>query len=601
MDFLDYYRDNLGYLRTLGAEFANEFPKIAARLNLSSFDCQDPYVERLLEGAAFLAARVEKKLDDGHKRLLESVLNSVAPAALYPIASGAVVEVRNDLENDKVRRGFFLPEHTVFDAFIPSINSPCRFSSIWKTRLSPLRVIQAEYVTRDISRFNTGKKHAAALRLTFEMANGRPISDLTLDTLPLFFNLPDSVTSLIMHQLQTETEQVYFSSDLKEYKPLSGVWFDAPAVSVQRGGDGIRGNLGGLYVFQSFLSYPFFFKFLSLQNIGTKLNVPGDKFDLLIAFNKREPELINEITAQSVKTNCVPVLNLFKKRSDRTFLDKDAYEFHIIADRTAPRDYEVCNVQRLEFFNERNETLFYASNFYQEETDSHQKDKRNFFSQHRRKSLFDRKSTQRTSYIGTEVFVSLTERDESLFDASQFAADLICTNRDLPLLMTDQTQLVSPEAAIQSASFVIVPTRPHYPLISTGSSSDWSKVAHVVFNLSGMLWQNGNIPLEMLKTLLKNYAIRSPEEMERMTDGICALKSEPETFRFIRNGAVFFEPGWKIDCVLNEQSYAGIGVYVFALVLRELFKSFTPLNSLLEISFSTQQSGHIATWKTLEN
>ncbi len=60
MDFLDYYRENLGYLRTLGAEFAAEFPKIAARLDLSAFECQDPYVERLLEGTAFLAARVEK-------------------------------------------------------------------------------------------------------------------------------------------------------------------------------------------------------------------------------------------------------------------------------------------------------------------------------------------------------------------------------------------------------------------------------------------------------------------------------------------------------------------------------------------------------------
>ena len=55
MDFLEYYRENLSYLRTLGAEFANEFPKIANRLNINQFDCADPYVERLLEGTAFLS------------------------------------------------------------------------------------------------------------------------------------------------------------------------------------------------------------------------------------------------------------------------------------------------------------------------------------------------------------------------------------------------------------------------------------------------------------------------------------------------------------------------------------------------------------------
>ena len=601
MDFLDYYRDNLGYLRTLGAEFAEEFPKIASRLSLSSFDCNDPYVERLLEGTAFLAARVEKKLDDGHKRLLESVLSSIVPDALYPIASGAVVEAGIDLENDKVRRGFSLPAHSVFDAFIPSVNTPCRFTSVWETELSPLRITEAEYVTRDVSLFNTEKKHAAALKLTFEMTNARPVSDLNISDLMLFLNLPDAVASLLLRQIHEETDQLYISTDSTTFEPLSDVGFDIPASSASTMFGRLRGNLNGLHILQNFLSYPAFFKFISLKNIGKAFNESVPKFELLFAFNRREPELVNEITAHAVKVNCVPVLNLFKKRSDRAFLDKDAYEFHIIADRTAPRDYEVYGIRRLEFFNERNETLFGASNFYEEDIEDSENDKRNFFAQHREKSLFDRKATQRSSYTGTEVFVSLAERDKSLFDASQFSADLICTNRDLPLLLTEQTPLSSSDAAVQTALFTVMPTRPAYPLILTGGSSDWAKVAHIVFNLSGMLWQDDAAPLDMMRTLLGNYPIRSTEETERMTEGIVALTSEPETFRFIRNGVVFFEPGWKVDCLLNEKSYAGTGVYIFALVLKELFKSFTPLNSLLEIEFSSQQSGHIATWKTLEN
>ena len=599
MDFLDYYRDNLGYLRTLGAEFAEEFPKIASRLSLTSFDCRDPYVERLLEGTAFLAARVEKKLDDGHKRLLESVLNSVVPDALYPIASGAVVETGIDLENDNVRRGVTLPAHSVFDAFVPTINTPCRFTSVWETELSPLKVTGAEYVTRDISQFNIDNAHAAALKLSFEMSNRRPVSDLEISKLFLFLNLPDSVASLLMRQMQTETERVYISTDSENFTPLPDVKFDTPATASSTMFGAMKGNLNGLHILQSFLSYPAFFRFVSLENINFKSS--ESKFELLIAFSRRELELVNEITAHAIKTNCVPVLNLFKKRSDRTFLDKDAYEFQIVADRTAPRDYEVCGVRRLEFFNERNETLFGASNFYEEDVETSLTDKRNFFSQHRQRSLFDRKATQRSSYTGTEVFVSLTERDGSLFDASQFSADLICTNRDLPLLLTDQVQLTASEAAVQSASFAFMPTRPAYPLILTGGTSDWAKVAHIMFNLSGMLWQDGDAPLEMLRTLLSNYALRSAEETERMTEGIVSLKSDPATFRFIRNGVVFFEPGWKVDCVLNEKAYAGTGVYIFALVLKELFKSFTPLNSLLEMNFFSQQSGHIVTWKTLEN
>ena len=49
-DFFAYYSDNLAYIRKIGQEFAREFPKTASHLDLSSIECQDPFVERLLEG-----------------------------------------------------------------------------------------------------------------------------------------------------------------------------------------------------------------------------------------------------------------------------------------------------------------------------------------------------------------------------------------------------------------------------------------------------------------------------------------------------------------------------------------------------------------------
>jgi len=55
---LEYYNRELQHIREIGGEFAAEFPKIAGRLGLSGFECADPYVERLLEGFAYLAARV---------------------------------------------------------------------------------------------------------------------------------------------------------------------------------------------------------------------------------------------------------------------------------------------------------------------------------------------------------------------------------------------------------------------------------------------------------------------------------------------------------------------------------------------------------------
>ena len=60
---LRYYNQELRYLREMGGEFAREFPKIAGRLGIEGLEVSDPYVERLMEGCAFLAARVQLKQD----------------------------------------------------------------------------------------------------------------------------------------------------------------------------------------------------------------------------------------------------------------------------------------------------------------------------------------------------------------------------------------------------------------------------------------------------------------------------------------------------------------------------------------------------------
>ena len=53
---LKHYEGELTFLRDMGAEFAESYPKIAARLGMDGVEVQDPYVERLLEGVAFLSA-----------------------------------------------------------------------------------------------------------------------------------------------------------------------------------------------------------------------------------------------------------------------------------------------------------------------------------------------------------------------------------------------------------------------------------------------------------------------------------------------------------------------------------------------------------------
>src|SRR3974390_3592169 len=95
-DLLLYYERELDYLRKSGAQFAEKHPKVASRLVLEPAKCEDPHVERLLEGFAFLAARVHLKLDDEFPEITEALLSIVYPQLVRPIPSMSVVGVQID-------------------------------------------------------------------------------------------------------------------------------------------------------------------------------------------------------------------------------------------------------------------------------------------------------------------------------------------------------------------------------------------------------------------------------------------------------------------------------------------------------------------------
>ena len=100
-----HYNLELQHLREMGAEFAQQFPKVAARLGMSGLEVADPYVERLLEGFAFLAARVQLKLDAEFPRFTQTLLEIVYPHYLAPTPSMAVVQLKPDAEDPGLATG----------------------------------------------------------------------------------------------------------------------------------------------------------------------------------------------------------------------------------------------------------------------------------------------------------------------------------------------------------------------------------------------------------------------------------------------------------------------------------------------------------------
>jgi type VI secretion system protein ImpG len=147
-ELLDYYERELTFLRQMGAEFAEKYPKIASRLQLEPDLCEDPHVERMIEAFAFLAGRVHLKVDDEFPEITEALLGILFPHYTRPIPAMSVVEFHLDPEQGKLTTGFPVPRGSLLYSR-PVDGVPCRFRTCYDTTLWPVTLAEAQWTTPD--------------------------------------------------------------------------------------------------------------------------------------------------------------------------------------------------------------------------------------------------------------------------------------------------------------------------------------------------------------------------------------------------------------------------------------------------------------------
>ena len=143
---LRYYNQELQHVRETGAEFASAYPKIAGRLGMEGMECADPYVERLLEGFAFLSARVQMKLDAQHPVFTQHLLRMLYPQYLAPVPSMTVVEMSPDSGETLPGEGHLVPRGTALRSQIGfGERTACEYRTAHAVNLLPVSLDEARY------------------------------------------------------------------------------------------------------------------------------------------------------------------------------------------------------------------------------------------------------------------------------------------------------------------------------------------------------------------------------------------------------------------------------------------------------------------------
>ena len=95
-ELLKYYNRELAYVRHLGKDFAEKYPKVAGRLKLTDEVIEDPHVSRLVESFAFLTANIRQNLDDSFPELTDALLGQLYPDYQAPIPSLSIVKLESE-------------------------------------------------------------------------------------------------------------------------------------------------------------------------------------------------------------------------------------------------------------------------------------------------------------------------------------------------------------------------------------------------------------------------------------------------------------------------------------------------------------------------
>ncbi len=172
-EFLEFYNRELSVLREQATEFAQEYPGVAERLGGLIADRMDPMIAGLLEGSAFLAARVQLKLKHEFADFTTNLIDQLTPQYLAPTPSFLLTEIAPKFGDPALREGSTIPRGAYFEATYRELerNVACRFSLAAPVTLWPFDLVKAEYLTSPAPLQAllpaSGVEAAAGLRLQF--------------------------------------------------------------------------------------------------------------------------------------------------------------------------------------------------------------------------------------------------------------------------------------------------------------------------------------------------------------------------------------------------------------------------------------------------
>jgi type VI secretion system protein ImpG len=612
---LQLYEDELGHLRDMGAEFAAQSPKIAARLGIRGTDIvDDPYVERLIEGVAFLAARVQLKLEAEFPRFTQALLEIVYPHYLAPTPSMLVAQLHPDRNEPTLAGGTRVVPRgtTLYSIQGPDDATACEFRTGHDVVLLPVEVSAATYFSfapdLPLNALALGSPIRGGVRIRLKTTAGLKFDETTIDRLVFYLGGRDDVANKLLEACLATGVGVLVRPVAASAQDVSVL----PASAIRPVGFSddeallplsLR-SFQGYRLLQEYFAFPQRYRFIELAGLAASLRrVTGAEAELVILFGRGEPALEGVTDASNFQLFCTPAVNLFDKpRVDRIHVSDSSYEFHVVADRTRPVDYEIYQVTDVVGHGTGDDSEQRFLPFY-EATSRDARDASAYFTTRRQPRIIppdQKRRGLRSGYVGSEVFLSLVDAKQAPYaaDLRQLSVRALCTNRDLALQMPlglGQTDFsLNIAAPVTSVRAITAPSRPFSP-VADGAIA-WRAISHLSLNYLSLTGATGPQGAKALRDLLELYAATTDVGARRQIEGILGIDVSRVVRRLPGRGPIAFGRGVQITVNVDEMAFEGGSAFLLGAVLDRYFARYVSINAVTETVLRSPSRGEINRW-----
>jgi type VI secretion system protein ImpG len=600
-EFLGYYMGELAFLREMGAEFAARYPKVAGRLLLGPDECEDPHVERLLEGFAFLTARIRRKIDDEFPEITDALLQVLYPHYQRPLPSMSVVQVQPGPDRSSLLRGYTI------DRGARLLSSPvggvrCTYRTTYPVALWPVRV-ESAWVQPDLVDIPGAPQGAVALiglRLRCDEGTSFgqfPLSDPAFH-LRFYLDGAAAVVNPLYELLLNRTCGVMIRDAGEGGASPGSVASDGLALRAV----GFEADEGmfpypdrcfpGYRLIQEYFAFPE--KFLFVDVVGWHALAgkdPGPMIDIL-CFLDREPPSSVKVQAQTFRLGCTPIVNLFPASCEPIRLDQTRSEYRVIPDVDRQWAHEIYSIDEVTSTGPFLGDPVEYEPFYSLRHATGQPDPSAYW-------FASRRPPEGGQDAGTEVYLSFVNAAfrPAVPPVEAVSVRATCTNRDLPERLAfggnqGDFELHGHGMVGRVARCLRKPTPTRRPW--TGHGAQWRLISHLALNHLSLADSGQGV--ESLREILRLYDFADDAVSRQQIHGIRRVSSRPVAGRVRGRVDPVACLGIEVTVEFDDEQYVGSGVFLLASVLERFFGMYAAINSFSQLVATTRREGLLKRW-----